>query len=607
MSLESQFQSFEEQGSSAESAARIGELRHEMASRGFAGWLVPRADEHQNEYVPANAERLLWLTGFSGSAGLAVVLEHEAALFVDGRYTLQAPAQVDTALIAVKNIVEESPPAWLRPRLKAGAKLAYDPWLHTPDSLKPYASLCAKAGAHLVASPVNLIDMIWRDRPRAPANPVVARPARYAGESVAGKLKRIRASLGAVEGLLLSDAHNVAWAFNLRGSDIAHTPLALAFAMVPREGKAVVFLAPERLSAAARKSLEKAVDFRPAADLEPMLADLGRQKARIAFDAGTAPTKLVQTFESHGGSAQVQADAVTLMKAQKNAAELAGAREAHRLDGIALVRFLHWFDEEAEKGALTEIDAALALENFRRETGALKELSFPTISAAGAHAAMPHYRVTKASNLQIAKGFYLVDSGAQYEAGTTDITRTIVVGKASREMRDRFTRVLKGHIAIARAVFPKGVNGAQIDAFARSALWQAGLDFDHGTGHGVGVYLSVHEGPQRIAKTGFTPLSPGMIVSNEPGYYAAGRYGIRTENLVVVEPRTIAGAEREMLGFETISFTPIDRRAIDVSLLSAEERAWIDAYHGQVRARVAPHVAGKTLKWLKQATAKLPA
>jgi Xaa-Pro aminopeptidase len=603
--LESQFQSFEEQGSSAQSAIRIAELRHEMASRGLSGWLVPRADEHQNEYVPANAERLLWLTGFSGSAGLVVVLQDEAALFVDGRYTLQAPAQVDTALVAVKNVVEESPIAWLRSRLKPGGKLAYDPWLHTPDSLKPYAALCAEAGAQLVASPANLIDMIWRDRPRAPAMPVVPRSARYAGESAASKLKRIRAGLAAADGVLLSDAHNVAWTFNLRGSDIAHTPLALAFAYVPREGKAVVFLGPDRLTATALKGLEKVAELRPFAALEPMLADLGNAKARLAFDAGTAPAKLVQTFESHGGTANVQADVVTSMKAQKNAAELAGSREAHQLDGIALVRFLHWFDEAAENGAITEIDAALVLENFRRETGALKELSFPTISAAGPHAAMPHYRVTNSSDLKIAKGFYLVDSGAQYEAGTTDITRTIVVGKASREMRDRFTRVLKGHIAIARAVFPKGVNGAQIDAFARNALWQAGLDFDHGTGHGVGVYLSVHEGPQRIAKSGFTPLLPGMIISNEPGYYAAGRYGIRTENLVVVEPRTIPGAEREMLGFETISFTPIDRRAIEPQLLSSEERAWVDAYHKETRARVAPHVTGKTLKWLRQATAPL--
>ena len=605
MIAESQFQSFEEQGSSAQSAARIGELRHEMATRGFAGWLVPRADEQQNEYVPASAERLLWLTGFSGSAGLAVVLKDEAALFVDGRYTLQAPAQVDTAIVAVKNVVEESPSAWLRSRLKPGDKFAYDPWLHTPDSLKVYAALCAEAGAELVASPVNLIDMIWRDRPRAPAMPVVPRAARYAGESAADKLKRVRAGLGAADGLLLSDAHNVAWTFNVRGSDIGHTPLALAFAYVPKQDKALVFIDPERLSAAARRGLDKVAVFRPPTALEPMLAALGEKKARIAFDAGTAPAKLVQTFEGRGGTAEVKADAVTLMKAQKNAAELAGAREAHQLDAVALVRFLSWFDEAVEKGAITEIDAALALENFRRETGALKDLSFPTISAAGAHAAMPHYRVTKASNLKIATGFYLVDSGAQYEAGTTDITRTIVVGKASREMRDRFTRVLKGHIAIARAVFPKGVNGAQIDAFARAALWQAGLDFDHGTGHGVGVYLSVHEGPQRIAKTGFTPLSPGMIVSNEPGYYAAGKYGVRIENLVVVEPRAIAGAEREMLGFETISFTPIDRRAIEASLLSAEERAWVDAYHKEVRARVAPHVTGKTLNWLKQATAAL--
>ena len=597
-------QSFDDLGSSRESAARIALLRRELASRGLAGYLVPRSDEHQNEYVPPSAERLMWLTGFSGSAGLAVVLEKEAALFVDGRYTLQAPEQVDGASVAVRPLTE-GPAAWLKERLKPGQKLGYDPWLHTPDQLKTIAEACTQAGAALTPSGPNAIDAIWPDRPPSPQRPIIVRAAKYAGETTASKLKRVRAALGASDGVLISDAHNVAWTFNLRGSDVACTPLPLVFAYVPREGQATIFADAARLSPQALKALAGIAQCRAPETLVEALAALGAKKTRVAFDAATAPDKLVETLQSAGGRADVKADAIALMKAQKNRAELAGAREAHRLDAVAMTRFLAWLDREAPKGKLTEVDAAIALEGFRRDTGALRDLSFPSISAAGPHSAIPHYRVSRASNLALTKGFYLIDSGAQYEAGTTDITRTIVVGGVTREMRERFTRVLKGHIAIARAVFPTGVSGAQIDAFARAPLWEAGLDFDHGTGHGVGVYLSVHEGPQRIAKTGHVALAAGMIVSNEPGYYSAGRYGIRIENLVVVEPRAIPGAEREMLGFETISFAPIDKRAIEAKLLTREERAWLDGYHAGVRKLVAPHVDAKAKAWLRAATAPL--
>jgi Xaa-Pro aminopeptidase len=598
-------QSFDDAGSSRESKERIGALRRELAARSLAGYIVPRADEHQNEYVPPSAERLLWLTGFSGSAGLVAALAQEAALFVDGRYTLQAPEQVDGSVVVVRPLHEEPPAAWLLKRLKAGDRIGYDPWLFTPDALKPLANVCAETGAELVAVEPNLVDAVWTDRPRPPQEPIVARAKRYAGESAAAKLARIRDGLGGADGILLSDAHNVAWAFNLRGSDIAHTPIPLAFAYVPSEGRATIFADAGRVAPAARKELEATTDFRPPGELGALMADLGATKQRLAFDSATAPAKLVQTFAVQGGRADVKADAVSLMKARKNAAEIEGAREAHRLDAAALARFLSWFDGEAPKGKITEIDAALALEGFRRDTGALKDLSFPTIAGAGPHAAIPHYRVSRASNLKVTKGLFLIDSGAQYEAGTTDITRTIVVGAASKEMRDRFTRVLKGHIAIARAVFPQGASGAQLDAFARRALWEAGLDFDHGVGHGVGVYLSVHEGPQRIAKTGTVALQPGMIVSNEPGFYAAGRYGIRTENLVLVEARAIKGGERPMLGFETLSFAPIDRRAIEPTMLTPEERGWLDAYHAKTRALVSPHVDAKTRAWLKAATAAL--
>ena len=605
MSRGAALQSFDDSGSSRESAARIGALRRELAKSGLAGWLVPRSDEHQNEYVPPGAERLMWLTGFSGSAGLAIVLHDEAALFVDGRYTLQAPEQVDGDVVDVRPLAEEVPSAWLKARLKPGDRLGYDPWLHTPDSLKTFADACAQTGAILTPSSPNPVDAVWPDRPAAPSRPIVLRAAKFAGETAAAKLTRIRAALGAADGVLISDAHNLAWAFNLRGSDVSHTPLPLAFAYVPRDGKAAIFAEPARFMPQALKAVEKIADCRPPETLVATLESLGAAKARVAFDAATAPETLVAALQGAGGRAEVRSDAITLMKAQKNAAELAGARAAHALDAVAMARFLAWFDREAPKGKITEIDAAAALEGFRRDTGALKDLSFPTISAAGPHAAIPHYRVGRASNLPVTKGFYLVDSGAQYEAGTTDITRTIVVGKATKEMRERFTRVLKGHIAVARAVFPAGATGAQIDALARAPLWEAGLDFDHGTGHGVGVYLSVHEGPQRIAKTGHVALAPGMIISNEPGYYAAGRYGIRIENLVVVEPRTIPGGERPMLGFETISFAPIDRRAIIAAMLTREERRWLDGYHAMVRAIVAPHVDAPTRAWLRRATAPL--
>jgi Xaa-Pro aminopeptidase len=598
-------QSFAELGGPTHGAERVKALRAELAARGFAGFVAPRADEHQNEYVPAGAERLLWLTGFSGSAGLAVLLQDKAALFVDGRYTVQAPAQVDGSVFAVRNVAEDSPTAWIEANLEAGGRLGYDPWLHTPDMVERLSKACGAAGGELVAVESNPIDAIWPDRPGPPLGAVSLRRPRLAGETATSKLARVRAALGTSEGLVVSDAHNVAWLFNIRGADVAHTPLPLSFAFVPREGRPTLFLDARKLSNAIRERLSEFADIEEPDRLVDFVADRGAKGLRVGFDAATAPAKLTQTLEAAGGAASVGADPITLMKAAKNKAELAGARAAHLRDGAAITNFLAWFDREAPTGKLTEIVAAEALETFRRETGALKDISFPTISAAGPHAAIPHYRVSEASNLAIGRGIFLIDSGGQYEDGTTDITRTMVVGRPSAEMRDRFTRVLKGHIAIARAVFPQGTSGAQIDAFARAALWRAGLDFDHGTGHGVGSYLSVHEGPQRIAKTGTVALAPGMIVSNEPGYYAPGKFGIRIENLVVVEERAIAGAERKMLGFETISFAPIDRRLIEPKLLDREEIGWIDAYHAKVRELLLPLVASETRAWLREATRRV--
>jgi Xaa-Pro aminopeptidase len=598
-------QSFAEIGGPAHGASRVAALRAELSARGLAGFVVPRADEHQNEYVPPGAERLMWLTGFSGSAGLAIVLADKASLFVDGRYTLQAPAQVDGSVFAVKHVVNEPLSAWIEANLSAGEGLGYDPWLHTPDSVERLEKACRAAGGELVAVETNLVDAIWTDRPAPPQAPIHVHPERLAGERATAKLKRVGAALKDADGLLVSDAHAVAWLFNIRGGDVAHTPLPLAFAYAPRDGRPTLFVDARKLTEAIAARLGRFADVAPPEALIAFVAARGAAGARIVFDAATAPARLVQTLEAAGGKAIVKADPIARMKAVKNAVELAGTRAAHLRDGAALSRFLAWFDAEAPKGGLSEIDAAAALETFRRETGALKDVSFPTIAAAGPHAAIAHYRVSDASNLKIGRGLFLIDSGGQYEDGTTDVTRTISVGRPSAELRDRFTRVLKGHIAIARAIFPRGTTGGQLDTLAREALWRAGLDFDHGTGHGVGVYLSVHEGPQRLSKTDSTALEPGMILSNEPGYYAAERYGIRIENLVVVREVKVAGADRPTLGFETISFAPIDVRLVDKKLMSREEIAWLDAYHAETRAKLAPLVDSATGKWLREATRRL--
>lgn len=603
--FESIFQSFEDTADPTQSASRIASLRAELARLGIDGFLVPRADRQQNEYVPASEERLAWLTGFTGSAGLAIVFPDRVALFVDGRYTLQVREQVDLAVVTPVALAEASPEKWLSRNLAAGAKLGYDPWLHTPGQIERFEKSAAAAGAELVAIEPNPIDTIWHDRPKPPQGRISRHLLRLAGESSQAKLTRITNALGAANTLLVSDAHAVAWTFNIRGSDVAHTPLPLGFALIPKEGSPRLYIDSAKLDDDIRAYLAELATLVEPERLESDIAALGAKKTRVLFDAATAPGKLTKTLRDSGGIAEIGQDPIALMKARKNKAELEGARRAHLRDAIAMVRFLHWFDAEAPKGKLTEIDATQALETFRRKSRKLRDVSFPTIAAAGPNSAIPHYRVTNSSNLKIGKGIFLVDSGAQYEDGTTDITRTIAVGKPTAEMRDRYTRVLKGNIAISRAVFPKGTSGAQIDALARNPLWRAGLDFDHGTGHGVGAYLSVHEGPQRIAKTGTTPLEPGMIISNEPGYYKAGEFGIRIENLVVVEPRKIKGGERDMLGFETITLVPIDTRLIDLKLLDMDERRWFNAYHARVRQALWPYLEGDVRKWLKAATKPL--
>ena len=605
--FEAQFQTFEDSSERAESAGRVAALRAALEQRGLDGFLVPRADRQQNEYLPASEERLAWLSGFTGSAGFAIVLTDRAAVFVDGRYTVQADAQIDKSVFAIEHLVETPPDQWLTQNIKAGEKIGYDAWLHTTDQVEKFRRAANIVGAELVAVESNPIDALWHNRPAPPAGAVSLRDIKLAGESAGEKLQRLRQEIAKLraDALVVSDPQNVAWTFNIRGSDIAHTPLALAFAIVPREGRPTLYVDGAKLDNKARHTLEDVADVREPSALARDLAAFDGKTVRL--DSASAADALAREVEASGGKPARGADPITLMKAVKNHAEIAGMRTAHIRDGAAVTRFLAWLDREAPKGTITEIDAVAALESFRRETGLLKDISFPTIAGAGPNGAIVHYRVTRETNRKLGRNeLFLIDSGAQYEDGTTDITRTVVVGEPSEEMRDRFTRVLKGHIGIATAVFPENTSGAQLDPFARYALWQAGLDFDHGTGHGVGSYLSVHEGPARISKLGHVALRRGMILSNEPGYYKTAAYGIRIENLVLViaapEP---AGAERPLNAFETLTLAPIDRRLIDTRMLTGKERHWLDSYHARVHEVIGPLVDPQTRTWLAAATRPL--
>ena len=605
--FESRFQTFDESSDRSQSAGRVAALRAELKRRGLDGFAVPRADRQQNEYLPASEERLAWLTGFTGSAGAAAVLADKTAVFVDGRYTVQAASQIDDKVFTIEHLVEMPPEKWLEQNLKSGARLGYDPWLHTADGAEKLKKVCATVGATLVAVDGNPIDALWKDRPAPPSGPVTLRDIKFAGESAADKLKRIRAEIAKqrTDVLVVSDPQNVAWAFNIRGSDVAHTPLALAFALIPRDGKPKLYVDGAKLDNSTRQALEDVAEVRTPDDLVHDLAALKDKSVRL--DAGSAADALTRIIADNDGTPSRGADPITLMKSVKNHAEIAGMKAAHKRDGVAMVRYLAWLDATAPSGKLTEIDAVQALESFRRDTGLLKDISFPTISGSGPNGAIVHYRVTQGSNRTLGNNeLFLIDSGAQYEDGTTDITRTVAIGTPTEEMRDRFTRVLRGHIAIATAVFPDGTSGAQLDSLARMPLWQAGLDFDHGTGHGVGSYLSVHEGPARISKLGAVPLKRGMILSNEPGYYKTGAYGIRIENLVLVTAAPAPeGAEKPLNEFETLTLAPIDRRLILTRMLTAKERAWIDAYHTQVQAALWPLLDAPTQAWLDAATRPL--
>lgn len=600
-------QSFDETTSRDFGAKHLPRVRAQMAAQGLDGFLVPHEDEHQNEYLPDANERLAWLTGFSGSAGAAVVLKDRAAVFADGRYTVQVRAQVDADQFEILDLVEGGVPAYLE-RAPKGAVIGYDPRLHSPDALARLQTAAAKAGATLTPVEANPLDAAWADRPAQPQAPVVPHEDRYTGEAASAKRARIGAAVAAAgaELALLTAPASIAWLFNIRGGDVIRTPLPLGQALLAADGTARLFLDPAKVTPGLADWLGAAVTLEPPEALAPSLATLGGRK--VLVDPGVSSAWYFDRLAAAGAEVVRGMDPCTLPRATKNAVEIEGARQAHIRDGAALARFLHWIDTEAQQTLPDERQVAEALERFREATGALKDLSFDTIAGAGPNGALPHYKpVTRTLRRMEPGSLLLVDGGGQYLDGTTDVTRTVAVGTPSADQRRMFTLVLKGHIAMAVVRFPAGTTGHQIDALARLPLWMQGFDYDHGTGHGVGSYLGVHEGPQRIAKAVNTqPLLPGMILSNEPGYYREGHWGIRIETLQVVTPaEPIAGGERPMHGFEQLTMAPLDRRLIDVSLLTADERAYVDAYHAEVLARVGPLLDGEVRAWLEAQCAPL--
>ena len=593
-------------------ADRLAALRAQLSEQQLTGFVVPLTDEHMSEYVGGYAQRLAWLTGFGGSAGSAAVLQSKAAMFTDGRYTLQVREQVPGDLYDYAQVPQTSVADWLAGHVQAGDRIGYDPWLHTAAWVAATGKRLAEQQAALVPVEANPVDRIWRDRPQPSEARLEVHPDDLAGQAAAEKRAGIAKWLQEhkAEVAVVSALDSIAWAFNVRGKDVEHTPVALAFALFHADASADLFVDGAKLDDAVRAHLGTDVRVHPRDGFIAALEGLGGKT--VTADPATAVAAIFEALKRGGAKVVEARDPCALPKAIKNEVEIAGTKAAHRRDGAALTRFLHWFAGEAPKGGLDELTAAAKLRSFRDLTNSLEDLSFDTISGAGPNGAVVHYRVSEATNRRIEpNSLFLVDSGGQYRDGTTDVTRTLAVGTPTAEMRDRFTRVLKGHIALARAVFPVGTRGSQLDVLARAPLWEAGLDYAHGTGHGVGSYLAVHEGPQRIAPMqggqagGDEPLAAGMIVSNEPGYYKAGEYGIRVENLVLIEPRDVPGAEKEMLGFQTLTLAPIDRALIDVAMLSPAERAWVDDYHARVAAEIGAHLEGAAAAWLADATRPL--
>ena len=593
-------------------ADRLAALRDQLKRDRLDGFVVPLTDEHMSEYVGSYAQRLEWLTGFKGSAGSAVVLPELAAIFTDGRYTLQVRSQVSGSEWSYQSVPETSAAEWLREHAPQGARIGYDPWLHTTDWVKQAKEQLAAKGAELVPVGVNPIDRVWADRPAPSKARLVVQRNELAGQSSADKRQQMADWLSEnnADAAVLAALDSIAWTFNLRGADVSHTPVALAYAIVNRDGTAELFVDPDKVGDEVKAHLGNGVRLHDRSAFEPYLK--GLEGKRVAVDPERSVAAIGQALDEAKAVTWRVRDPAVLPKAIKNKAEIAGHQAAQARDGAAIVRFLKWVEAEAPSGKLDELIASDKLQAIRAEGGMLKDLSFDTISGSGPNGAIVHYKASAETNRAITmNSLYLVDSGGQYEDGTTDITRTLAIGEPTSEMRDRFTRVLQGHIGIATALFPKGTRGSQLDSFARKALWDAGLDYAHGTGHGVGAFLSVHEGPQRISPVGSAqaggdePLQAGMILSNEPGYYKTGEYGIRIENLVLVVEKKVAGAEKAMLGFETLTFAPIERQLIATEMLSAKEIAWVDGYHRDVLAKIGPQLDGEVRSWLEAACAAL--
>ncbi|TGQ17018.1 MULTISPECIES: aminopeptidase P family protein [unclassified Mesorhizobium] len=608
------FQTFDSAGDPAVGKPRVALLRQWLADNGLDGFIVPRADEHQGEYVADRSARLKWLTGFSGSAGVAIVLRDRAFIFVDGRYTLQVRNEVDLGIFTVESLIDNPPSSWIKDNLGKGARLGFDPWLHTIGEVKALKASAEQSGATLVPLDRNPIDIIWKDQPEPPRAPVDLQELNFAGELAKDKLVRLASAIqkdGATHAVL-TDPSSIAWSFNIRGGDVPHTPLALGFAILAADGKHQLFMDQRKFPRQVAAYLTQLADLHDPGEFEAAIADLAKGGAKIALDPVLAADKLRMLTEDNGGTVVLAADPARIPRATKNQAEIAGSRAAHRRDGAAVAKLLCWLDRQ-KPGSLDEIAVVTKLEEVRRQTGEetqmpLRDVSFDTISGAGPNGAIMHYRVSRATSRKLESSeLFLLDSGGQYQDGTTDITRTVPIGEPTQEMRERFTLVLKGMIGISTLRFPAGTRGSEIDAVARMALWKHGCDFAHGTGHGVGSYLAVHEGPQRIARTGTEKLLAGMMLSNEPGYYKEGAYGIRIENLILVTPaEPIEGGDIAMHGFETLTLAPIDKRLIRTDLLTRDELHWLDQYHAWVLAEIGPMVDGETLAWLEKATAPLP-
>ncbi len=603
------FQNYDNPSNPSLAASRVAKLRKAMEKANIDGFVIPHADEHQGEYLPKRAERLAWLTGFTGSAGSAIVMTNRAAIFTDGRYTLQVKNQVDEAIFKLESLITNPPSKWLEAELGNSSRIGFDPWLHTISDFEKLNKAVKNASGELIALEQNLIDEIWDDQPPAPLEPAHIHPIKFAGVEARDKIANLAKSIAekGANACILTDPSSICWTFNIRGADVPHTPLALSFAILHETGRPQLFIDKKKLNIETHAYLVQLADLHAPEELENAVAEIARKGEVIMLDPELAAHRFAQIIKQNDGKIVEAKDPARLPRAIKNEAEISGSRTAHLRDGAAIAEFLYWLDQQ-QPGTQDEISVAKKLEACRSNYGKqhqmpLRDISFDTISGSGPNGAIVHYRVNVDSNRTLGDGeLYLLDSGGQYEDGTTDITRTIAIGQPSDKMRLNNTLVLKGHIAIAMARFPKGTRGIDLDVLARNALWQRGKDYAHGTGHGVGAFLAVHEGPQGIHRRAMQEFHAGMIVSNEPGYYKEGEYGIRIENLVLVRgPAEIADGDTAMLGFETLTLAPIDQRLIDPLKLTDQELHWLNAYHGHVMRQLSPLVNDEVRQWLERA------